>query len=52
LFKEKKTKKGEEKPSDKTVVQDNEANIKVEEKTAGATKGTAYMLKEEVAMPE
>jgi len=52
LFKEKKTKKGEEKPADKTVLQDNEANIKVEGKTAGATKGTAYKLKEEVEMPE
>jgi len=51
LFKEKKTKKGEEKTQteEKTVVQDNEANIKVEEKTASATEGTAYKLKEELA---
>jgi len=55
LFKEKKTKKGEEKtqteekPADKTVIQDNEANIKVEEKTAGAAEGTAQRLKEELA---
>jgi len=55
LFKENKTKKGEEKtqteekPADKTVIQDNEANIKVEGKTVGASEGTAYKLKEELA---
>jgi len=54
LFKEKKTKKGEEKTQieEKTVLQDNEANIKMEEKTSGATKGTAQKLKEELALAD
>jgi flagellar basal body-associated protein FliL len=47
LFGKNKNKKGEtktpaeDKPADKTIAMDNEANIVVEEKTAGASAGTA-----------